>query len=102
MPSDCLSLGQHERINKDQSGPSFSFLYDSDIKYDLIPLGKLLARIVESEMSGWEKQREMLLQEDFFPLSSHPGMDWSGTTKACGELSSASCSDLGVKASGAR
>lgn len=56
MSSDCLSLGQHKSINKAQSRPSFSFLYDRDIKYDLITLGKLLARTVESETSGWEKQ----------------------------------------------
>lgn len=70
MSSDCLSLGQQERINKDQSGPLFPLLYDGDIKYDLITLGKLLARIVESKMSGWEKQREMLLQE-YFSLFHH-------------------------------
>lgn len=60
MSSDCLSLGQHESINEDKSGPSFSFLYDRDIKYDLITLGKLLARIVESEMSEWKMQTEIL------------------------------------------
>lgn len=70
MSSDCLSLGQQERINKDQSAPLFPLLYDGDIKYDLITLGKLLARIVESKMSGWEKQREMLLQE-YFSLFHH-------------------------------
>lgn len=104
MPSpDCLFLGQHESINTDKSGPSFSFLYDRDIKYDLIALTKLLARIGVSESSGRGKQTEMLLQEYFFPpLSSHPGMDWSVTTQACRELSSAGCSDLGVKAIGAR
>lgn len=76
MSPDCLSLGQHDSINKDQSGTSFSFLYDRDIKYDLITLGKLLARIVESEMSGWEKQTEMLLQEYFFLF--HHVQEWIG------------------------
>lgn len=103
MPSpDCLFLGQHESINTDKSGPSFSFLYDRDIKYDLIALRKLFARIGVSESSGRGKQTEMLLQECFSPLSSHSEMDWSVTTQACRELSSASCSDLGVKAIGAR
>lgn len=76
MPSpDCLFLGQHESINTDKSGPSF--LYDRDIKYDLIALGKLLARIGVSESSGRGKQTEMLLQEYFFPLFPHI-QEWIG------------------------
>lgn len=101
MP-DCLSLGQHESINKDKSGPSFSLLYDGDIKYDLITSAKLLARSGESEVSGWENADRNALTGVYFPLSSHPGIDWSVTTKACRELSFAGCSDLGVKAIGAR
>lgn len=71
MPSpDCLFLGQHESINTDKSGPSFSFLYDRDIKYDVITLGTLLARFGESKTSGQENWTEMLLQEYFFPSFS--------------------------------
>ena len=43
-PPNCLSLGQHESINKHNSKPSICLLYDEDIKYDLVTLGKLLDR----------------------------------------------------------
>ncbi len=52
---NCLSLGQHESMNKHNSKPSISLLYDRDIKYDLATLGKLLDEIEKSIMSGRKK-----------------------------------------------
>lgn len=49
---NCLSLGQHETINKHNSEPSISLLYDRGIKYDLVTLAKLLDRNERTVMSG--------------------------------------------------
>lgn len=57
-PPNCLSLDQHESINKHDSEPSISLLCDRDIKYDLATLEKLLDRSEKSIMSGREEMTE--------------------------------------------
>lgn len=59
-PPNCLSLSQHRTINKHNSEPSISLLYDRDIKYDLATLRKLLGRNEKSVMSGREKMTEYI------------------------------------------
>lgn len=55
---NCLSLGQHETINKHNSEPSISLHHDRGIKYDLVTLAKLLDRNETTVMSGRENMTE--------------------------------------------